>query len=109
MHPVIENYERLSSLTSKMREAAAQGKWDHLVDLVEQRKAHVAAIKVQDAALEIDEGTRSRKEALIRKIMDDDKVIRDQTNLWMKQLQRTIQSVRKEKLLLKAYFDQEFK
>ena len=103
MHPVIENYEYLSSLTAKMREAATQNKWDDLVELEKQCSQRVAFMKAQDASTPLDEKTRLRKVALIRKILADDAEIRNQTDPWMSQLQRIIQSVGQERRLLEAY------
>lgn len=103
MHPVIENYEHLSALTAQMREAAVQGEWDHLVALEEQCRQRVASMKEQDAAVPLDESTRLRKVALIRKILADDAEIRNKTEPWMAQLQRIMQSARQESRLLDAY------
>jgi len=103
MHPVIANYEYLSALTAQMRAAAAQGEWDHLVELEQQCSEKVAAMKEQDAATPLDEDTRLRKVALIRKILADDAEIRSRTEPWMAQLQRIMQSARQEHRLLDAY------
>lgn len=103
MHPVIENYEYLSALTGQMREAATQGEWDHLVELEQQCSQRVAAMKAQDASAALDEETRLRKVALIRKILADDAEIRNRTEPWMAQLQRVMQSARQEHRLLETY------
>lgn len=103
MHPVIENYEYLSSLTAQMREAAIQGEWDHLVELEQQCSQRVAAMKAHDANTPLDESTRLRKVELIRKILADDAEIRSRTEPWMAQLQRIMQSARQESRLLDTY------
>ena len=102
MHPVIENYEFLSSLTAQMREAAVHSQWDNLVELEKQCSQRVACIKPLDAA-PLDESTRLRKVALIRKILADDAEIRNRTEPWMAQLQRIMKSVGQERRLLDAY------
>jgi len=102
MHPVIQNYEYLSSLTEQMRVAALQGEWDQLVELEKQCRARVAIMKVQDAAA-LDEATRLRKAELIRKILADDAEIRSLTEPWMAQLQRIMHSAQQESRLLDAY------
>lgn len=102
MNAVIEKYETLSALTGKMREAAAQGEWDLLSELEEQSAAHVAEMQRLDLA-PIDESTRLRKVALIKKILADDAVIRSQTEQWMAQLQRIMSNARSEDKLQKAY------
>lgn len=103
MNPVIENYEFLSSIMGQMRVAATQGEWDHLAELEGQCSQRVEAMKAQDAATPIDETTRLRKVALIRKMLADDKDIRNHTEPWMAQLQHLIQSTGQERRLLRAY------
>ncbi len=104
MNPVIENYEFLSLLTGQMCAAATQGEWDHLVELEKQCSQRVASIKAQDAAAQIDESTRLRKVALIRKILADDKDIRNHIEPQMAKLQHLIQGTRQERRLLETYF-----
>jgi len=103
MHPVIENYEVLSSLTAQMREAAVKNEWDHLVELEKQCSQRVASMKALDASTPLDESTRLRKVALIRKILADDAEIRNRAEPWMAQLQRIMQSTRQERRLLETY------
>jgi flagellar protein FliT len=103
MHPVIENYESLSSLTAQMREAALKDEWDHLIELEKQCRQRVATIKLQDASTPLDENARLRKVALIRKILADDAEIRNRVEPWMAQLQRIIQSTWQERRLLETY------
>ena len=102
MNPVIEQYQFLSGITEKMREAAALGEWDHLVELEQQCSRHVAIMKQQDT-VPADEATRQQKAALIRKILADDAAIRSKTEPWMAQLQRIMQSTRTEQRLQQAY------
>ncbi len=102
MNAVIEKYEILSSITGKMRDAAAQGEWDLLIELEEQSKRLVAEMKTMDLT-PVDEATRLRKVALIRKILADDAAIRSKTELWMEELQRIMNNARSETKLQKAY------
>ena len=102
MNPVIQNYQQLSDITSQMRAAAVQGEWDQLVELEQQCSRHVEAMKQQDLA-PIDESIRLQKVALIHKILADDAAIRDQTEPWMAQLQRIMQSSRSEQRVKQAY------
>ncbi|MFA6014019.1 MAG: flagellar protein FliT [Gallionellaceae bacterium] len=102
MNAVLEKYESLSTITGKMREAAAQGDWDLLVELEEQSRARVEEMKLLDLA-PIDEATRLRKVTLIRKILADDAEIRSKTEPWMAQLQRIMSNARSEDRLQKAY------
>lgn len=102
MNSVIDNYQHLSNITSQMREAAARGEWDQLVELENQCSQFVEKLKQHDLA-PVDEGIRLQKVALITKILADDAAIRDQTLPWMAQLQRNMQSSRREQRVRQAY------
>jgi flagellar protein FliT len=102
MNPVIENYQFLSGITEKMREAAALGEWDHLVELEKQCSQRVAIMKLQDNVA-VDEVTRLQKVELIKKILADDAAIRSKTEPWMAQLEHLMQSTRTEQRLQQTY------
>lgn len=102
MNSVIEHYEFLSGIMGKMREAAALGEWDHLVELEQQCSQRVALLKAE-SQVPVDEPTRQKKAALIRKILADDAAIRSKTETWMNQLDRIMHSTRTEQRLQKAY------
>jgi flagellar protein FliT len=100
---IIHNYESLSAITSRMRDAAEQGEWDALVSLEQQCSRYVATMKAADAATALDETSRQRKIQLIKKILADDAEIRNRTEVWMGQLQRLMQSKRQEQRVHQAY------
>lgn len=102
MNPVIENYQFLSGITERMRQAATLGEWDKLVELEQQCSKHVAFMKQLDLA-PLDEGIRLQKVALINKIFADDAAIRDKTLPWMAKLQHNMQSSRSEQRVKQAY------
>ena len=102
MTTVIENNQFLSGITEKMRDAAALGAWDQLVELEQQCSKHVASMKQQDLA-PVEESIRLQKVALIKKILADDAAIRDKTLPWMAQLQHNMQSLRSEQRVQQAY------
>jgi flagellar protein FliT len=102
MSLVIEKYESLARITAQMHEAAVQDEWDLLVELEEQSSAQVAELKAIDLS-PIDEETRLRKVALIKKILADDAAIRSKMEPWMDQLQRIMHAARSEDRLQKTY------
>jgi len=61
MHMIIEDYQRLSSITEQMRDAAAASEWDKLVELEQRCTQEVAAIKPHDV-VPTDEVYASRKQ-----------------------------------------------
>jgi len=100
---VIANYESLSALTGQMCEAAVHGEWDQLVSIEQQCSKHVETMKPVDAAVALNEAARQRKIQLIKKILADDREIRNHTEAWMGQLQRIMSSNRQEQRLQQAY------
>lgn len=100
---IVEQYESLSVLTNQMRVAAEQGEWDRLVALEQQCSCHVATMKSVDTEIKLDEPARQHKIQLIKKILSDDAEIRNHTVMWTKQLQRIMQSNRKEQSLHQLY------
>ena len=105
MNNVIEAYQSLSALTGQMRAAAASGEWDELIALEQECARRVAQLKPHDG-VPADESARREKAALIRKMLADDKAIREQTEPWMRQLQQIMQSARSEQRLQNAYLAQ---
>lgn len=103
MNTVITDYEFLSSVMGKMRVAATQGEWEELIKLESQCSQRVAEMKVRDAATPLDEATRLRKVALIRKILSDDAEIRNQTEPKLAELQRLLQGITQERRVFNAY------
>ena len=102
-HEVITHYESLSALTEQMHKAAMHGEWDHLIDLEQQCRLEVAAIKPLDATSTLDERARQYKAQLIKNILAHDADIRSRTQAWMEQLQNAMQSNRQEQRLQQAY------
>jgi flagellar protein FliT len=105
MHIIIEDYQRLSNITGQMRDAAAAGEWDKLVELEQRCTQEVTTIKPRDV-VPTDDSERKLKADLIRKMLADDKAIRDLTEPWMRQLERIMESARSEQRVHNAYLAQ---
>ena len=97
----VNDFELLSSLADRMRQAANRSEWENLIGLERQFKDKIAAIKPVDE--QPDDACRQQMMDLIKKILEDDADIRSQTDLWMNQLQRIMQSNRQEQRLNQAY------
>jgi flagellar protein FliT len=102
MSMVIEDYQSLSSITGKMREAAAQGEWDKLISLEQECQRKVEELKPRDV-VPSNPDERKLKIALIKKMLADDADIRSRTESWMEQLQRIMQSTHSEQKLQQTY------
>lgn len=105
MSLILEEYQRLSDITGKMREAANAGEWDDLIALERRCAQEVDALKPHDIT-PADEAERRLKVSLIKKMLADDKVIRERTEPWMLQLQQIMQSARTEHRMQQAYLSQ---
>lgn len=100
---VIAKYEFLSSLTGKMREAAEHGEWEQLIAIEHQCSELVVTIKALDAEVQLDDAEQQQKRQLIKKILADHAEIQNLTQIWMDELQQSIQSNRQEQRLQQAY------
>lgn len=105
MDGLITDYQHLSDLTGRMRAAATDGAWDELIALGELCTQQAARIRQRDG-IPADEPVRQLKATLIRKMLADDKAIREQTEPWMRQLQQIMQSARSERNLQRSYLAQ---
>lgn len=105
MSMVIEDYQSLSSITGQMREAAAQGEWDKLIELELECRRKVEELKPRDV-VPTDPNERQQKVALIKKMLADDKAIREKVDPWMQQLEKIMRSSASEKRLQQTYLAQ---
>lgn len=105
MLTIVEEYQQLSAITGKMREAADAGDWEQLIALEKRCAQQVAEIKPHDA-MPGDEQSRQQKVALIKKMLADDKAIRARTEPWMRQLEQIMKSARSEQRLRQTYLSQ---
>lgn len=77
---VIDIYENLAGITSKMTQAAQAGDWASLARLERQCEQHQLA--VQTGMPPLSGEARMRKIALLKKIMANDRAIREFTEPW---------------------------
>ena len=100
---VVLVYETMVGITDQMVQAASSGDWDRLVVLEQQCSAHVARLKESEPPLALVGASRDRKVEAIRKMLDDDRKIRDLTMPWMAQLSALINNAGAERRLARAY------
>ncbi len=100
---ILSVYEAMVALTEQMVQAAAASDWDSLVLLEQRCAAHVRQLKEATPAVELDAPNRERKIEAIRKMLDDDRKIRDLTMPWMSRLSALINSTGTERRLASAY------
>jgi flagellar protein FliT len=102
-HEVLAVYETMVELTEQMVQAAGGADWDLLGELEQRCAAQVQLLKNNEAPLALKGQSRQKKVDCIKKMLDDDRKIRDLTMPWMAQLSALINSTGTERRLANAY------
>ncbi|RJG15591.1 flagellar protein FliT [Massilia cavernae] len=100
---VLSTYESMVELTEQMVAAASSSDWDRLVVLETRCAGHVEALRQNEAKVELNGDSRLRKVQCIKKLLDDDRKIRDLTMPWMTQLSALINNTGTQRRLAAAY------
>ena len=100
---VLREYAAVAELTGQMLAAAEAGDWDHLAVLERECTAHVDVLKSGEAAVQLNPTGRQAKIDCIRRILADDRKIRDLTMPWMAQLSALINNSGTQRRLANAY------
>jgi flagellar protein FliT len=100
---VLSIYENVSEITDKMVAAARSGDWDTLVALENRCSGQVNRLKAEEPPEPLSAEVRETKVRIIKKILEDDRQIRDIVEPWMKQLAVLINSTGTERKLTQAY------
>lgn len=102
----LEMYESMSELSAQMVEAATTNDWDRLCELEGQVARLRDRLIVEDpitAAPRLDEATRARKIALIRKLLADDREIRSHAEPWMESVRVLLSGSARQRAVQNAY------
>ena len=100
---VIALYETVAVITDKMLLAARSGDWEELAVLESHCASHVEILKQGEPPTPLTGETRLRKVQIIKKILADDRAIRDIAEPWMARLSQLMQSSGTERKLSQAY------
>jgi flagellar protein FliT len=100
---VISLYESVADITEQMLAAARTGDWELLVELETRCSSQVEIIKSTEPRVALTGVVRDRKVKIIRKILEDDREIRNITEPWMAQLSTLMNSAGTERKLARAY------
>lgn len=100
---VIALYEAMSGLTEQMLAAARCGDWDRMAMLESVCAAHTATLRQQEAAVALSGSSRVKKVEIIKKLLSDDRQIRELTTPWMTQLSALINNTGTERRLANTY------
>jgi len=100
---VLSEYAAVADLTGQMLAAAEAGNWDQLVLLEQRCTAHVDTLKREEAAVTLNPQGRQAKVDCIKRILADDRRIRDLTMPWMAHLSALINNSGTQRRLANAY------
>lgn len=100
---ILAHYQAMGELSAQMLAAAQADDWDGVAVLERECAAHVQTLREKDLGAEWSAPLRARKAELLRKILADDRVIRDLAAPWMAKLSALISSSRVQSRLTDAY------
>lgn len=99
---VVTVYQSMAAITAQMVQAAADSNWERLTLLEQQCAACVRRLQ-DDEPQALAGAERAQKVAAIRRMLDDDRRIRDLTMPWMARLSALIKNSGNERRLAHAY------
>ncbi|RJG01155.1 flagellar protein FliT [Noviherbaspirillum sedimenti] len=102
-HEVISLYETVAVITEQMLTAARNGDWDQLAVLESRCASQVEILRKSEHPAPLTGVVREKKVKIIKKILADDREIRNLTEPWMAQLSQLINSTGTERKLSQAY------
>lgn len=100
---IISLYTQVAEITHQMLMAARLGDWDSLVDLETRCAAQASALQENDSRAPLMPDVREQKFNLIKKILADDKEIRDLTQPRLAKLSALISNSGTQRKLNHAY------
>ena len=101
---ILALYETVADITDRMLAAARMGDWEQLAELESRCSSQVEIIKRNEEPPQpLTPIARERKVEIIRKILDDDRQIRNITEPWMARLAALMSNAGTERKLSQAY------
>lgn len=101
---VIALYETVAHITDQMLAAARLGDWERLAALESRCSSQVEMLKKSEEPRQpLSPLAREQKSKIIKKILDDDRQIRDITEPWMARLSALMKNAGTERPLTQAY------
>jgi len=99
----IELYQDMTALSAEMVEAARAHDWNRLVALEKSVAALRNGLMGNDDNSRLTATERSRKAAMIQRILDDDAEIRRHTEPWMEQVRHFLGGTAVRQKVARAY------
>ncbi len=86
----LDHYKHISAITGQMLAAAQEQDWDLLAELEKDCATYRDSVMHAEALEPVGEALSNVKVAYIKKILEDDRQIRDLISPWMKKLEGMI-------------------
>ena len=100
---LISLYENVAEITAGMLDAARIGDWELLAKLEADCAFRVQGLRDNEVPMELPADIRAKKIRIIKKILADDKEIRDITEPWMANLANLMKNSSTNLKLSKTY------
>jgi flagellar protein FliT len=100
---IIKLYENIAVLTDQMLNAARNRDWEQLTELENDCSSKVQKIRDNESLAFLPPELKERKIRVIKKILADDKEIRDITEPWMAELSNLMKASSAERKLSHTY------
>lgn len=101
---ILSLYETVADITDQMLAAARTGDWEQLAVLETHCSSQVAILRNNEQPRQpLPPSLREKKTRIIKKILEDDRQIRDITEPWMTQLSALMKNAGTERKLSQAY------
>ena len=101
----LAGYEVMAEISGRMLGAAQESDWDRFIAEEKRCRDLVADLQTR-AQASLSAAERTRKLALLRKMLSDDAQIRDLAEPWMKHLQDTLETSENHHRLGESYGSQ---
>ena len=96
-------YESMSAISAQMVEAAAACDWDRLTALEKDCAGLARHLEENGEPVRLSDAEKTRKLALIRRILADDAEVRRHTEPWMEQVKQFLGGGARERSMRRAY------
>ena len=96
-------YESMSAISAQMVEAASACDWERLVALEKDCAGLPRHLEPNGEPIPLSDAEKTRKIALIHRILADDAEVRRHTQPWMEQVKRFLGDGARERTMRRAY------
>ena len=100
---ILAVYESMAELSGQMLDAAASSDWDRVTQLEDRCAGQVARLRAGEAGVPFQGEQRVKKIAIIKRLLDDDRRIRDLAMPRLAELSALISNTSTQRRLAHAY------